>query len=117
MTLGYGKLASGDQEVEMDQVPIKSTLSPWEVMGLMKAFTLRNYRLWARFKLSALFGIIGSIVGLATFFFLGRFMQPGISVYISQYGTGDFFPYVLLGMAFGSFAGIAMSFYLGFISS
>lgn len=77
----------------------------------------RKILLSLRFKISALFSCIGMFVGLATFFFLGKLIQPGITIYISQYGSGAYFPYVLLGMAFGTFSGLALSLYLDVISS
>lgn len=77
----------------------------------------RKILLSLRFKISALFSWIGMFVSLATFFFLGKLIQPGVTVYISQYGSGAYFPYVLLGMAFGTLSGLALTLYLNVISS
>lgn len=96
---------------------VKHYLTFKEKLVVLYVCLKRKIILSLRFKISALFSLIGSIVGLATFFFLGILVQPGVAPYISQYGSGDFFVYVLLGMAFMSFANLALSLYYNVISS
>jgi len=51
----------------------------------------------------------GSIFfNLITFYFLGRLVSGATAGYLSAYG-GDYFPFVLLGLALASFQGVAMS--------
>jgi len=51
----------------------------------------------------------GSIFfSLITFYFLGRLVSGATAGYLSAYG-GEYFPFVLLGLALASFQGVAMS--------
>lgn len=96
----------------------KHNLTFREKMVVMWVLTERRIRLWGRFKISAVFGIIGSMVALATFFVINYILGPSLDDYYAQYSGGSgFFTYILVGMAFGAFAGTSLSIYLGIIQA
>lgn len=96
-------------------VPVKTKLSLAEKFGLLSAMITRNWILWKRFKISALFAVVSTFVTLGTFFFLQMVIVPQ-DRYFAQYG-GDFFTFILLGMAFFAYANISLSMYLGVIKN
>jgi ABC-2 type transport system permease protein len=52
----------------------------------------------------------GSIFfSLVTFYFLGRLVSGPTAGYLSAYGGGDYFPFVLVGLALAGFQGVALT--------
>jgi ABC-2 type transport system permease protein len=51
----------------------------------------------------------GIFFNLITFYFLGYLVSGSAAGYLSSYGGGNYFPFVLVGLALSSFQGVALS--------
>ena len=87
-------------------VQVKTSMSFRDKLDFVRAMYTRHYYLWKRFKISAMVGTISSVVAILSFFFLNYVIQPD-SQYFAQYG-GDFFTFVLIGVAFFAYANVCL---------
>ena len=87
-------------------VPVKTSMSFRGKLDFIRAIYTRHYYLWKRFKVSAIVGTIGSVVAILSFFFLNYVIQPDPQ-YFAEYG-GDFFTFVLIGVAFFAYANVCL---------
>ncbi|MCK5309616.1 MAG: ABC transporter permease [Thermoplasmata archaeon] len=87
-------------------VPVKTSMSFRGKLDFVRAMYTRHYYLWMRFKISAIVGTISSIVAILSFFFLNYVIQPD-ATYFAEYG-GDFFTFVLIGVAFFAYANVCL---------
>jgi ABC-2 type transport system permease protein len=51
----------------------------------------------------------GIFFNLVTFYFLGHLVAGPTAVYLTAYGHGGYFPFVLMGLALASFQGVALT--------
>lgn len=72
---------------------------------------VRSVKLWVRFKISFLFSLIAMFFNIAIFFFLGIVFGPAADIAVIEYG-GNFFSFILVGLAFNQFITIAITDYL-----
>ena len=87
-------------------IPVKTTLPFKNRLDFVRAMYTRHYYLWKRFKVSAAVGMISSFVAILSFFFLNYVIQPDPQ-YFAEYG-GDFFSFVLIGVAFFAYANVCL---------
>lgn len=78
---------------------------------LIFAYIERSVKLLMRFKISFLFSIIALIVSVAIFFFINRVFSLSTTGVLWKYG-GDYFSYVLIGLAVNYYASIAITEFL-----
>ena len=88
---------------------ISSGLSaPPRRLPQFQAFLRRDLRLHLSYRFAFALGFIGIIFNVAVFFFLARLVtQAGVPA-LEQYGS-DFFPFVLIGIAFRGYLGVALN--------
>ena len=68
------------------------------------------------YRLSFFLTFAGMFVSIATFFFISKLFAGAISPYLAEYG-GDYFSFVLIGIAFSGFVSTGMSAFSASISS
>lgn len=86
--------------------------------GLEGLFILlvRQAKLLFRFKLVFLFAVVSIFLSVVTYFYIGGVVDGGVSSVLSGYGSGDYFTYVLIGIATNSIVLASMTTYLRFIA-
>ena len=80
------------------------------------AFVRRDFGDAASYKLSFLMQFAGIVISILTFFFLSRLFGGVMVSYLQPYG-GDYFSFVLIGIAFAGYIGVAQHSIVGTISS
>ena len=94
-------------------------MSPYATLSQLKkpwAFVRRDFGDAASYKLSFLMQFAGIFLSILTFFFLSR-LFGGVAVpYLKPYG-GDYFSFVLIGIAFAGYIGVAQHSITGTIST
>jgi ABC-2 type transport system permease protein len=80
------------------------------------AFVLRDFGDAASYKLSFLLQFAGIFISILTFFFLSRLFGGVVVSSLQPYG-GDYFSFVLIGIAFAGYIGVAQHSIAGTISS
>jgi ABC-2 type transport system permease protein len=78
------------------------------VLATSWAFFLRDMRLAISYKVGFASEIIGAVVGVILFFFLSEFFGPALAPSLAQYG-GDYFPFVIVGIAFTSYLAVGLN--------
>ncbi|MGH9462187.1 MAG: ABC transporter ATP-binding protein/permease [Vicinamibacteria bacterium] len=73
-----------------------------------QAFLRRDLRLHLSYRFAFALGFIGIIFNVAVFFFLARLVTEAGVPALQQYG-GDFFPFILIGIAFRGYLGVALN--------
>ncbi|MCK4718990.1 MAG: ABC transporter permease, partial [Thermoplasmata archaeon] len=79
-------------------------------MELVSVMTEHSLRLWIRFKLSFVFSLVSMVVSIATFFFVSLLVGDRSDL-LADYG-GDYFSFVLVGLAFQFYATMTLGDYL-----
>ena len=87
-------------------MPVQTSMSFRGKLDFIRVMYTRHYYLWKRYKISAIVGTISSIVAILSFFFLNYVIQPDTQ-YFAEYG-GDFFTFVLIGVAFFAYANVCL---------
>jgi ABC-type multidrug transport system ATPase subunit/ABC-type multidrug transport system permease subunit len=91
------------------QPDISSALSaPERRLLQFQAFLRRDLRLHLSYRFAFALGFIGIIFNVAVFFFLARLVTEAGVPALQQYGS-DFFPFVLIGIAFRGYLGVALN--------
>jgi len=99
-------------------IPVRQKFSFMQRFDVIRAMIGRNFILWKRFKISAVTSIISMFVGIGVFFFVNYWIGDAMGIRIAEFGyQGDFFRYVLLGMAVTSFSTISLTFFLFFLKA
>ncbi len=80
------------------------------------AFVMRDFGDAASYKLSFLMQFAGIFFSILTFFFLSRLFGGVVVSYLQPYG-GDYFSFVLIGIAFSGYIGVAQYSISGTIST
>ncbi len=73
-----------------------------------RAFLRRDLRLHLSYRFAFALGFIGILFNVAVFFFLARLVTQAQVPVLQQYGS-DFFPFVLIGIAFRGYLGVALN--------
>jgi ABC-2 type transport system permease protein len=73
------------------------------------AFLVRDLLLDLSYPLSFFWRGTGIFFNLITFYFLGSLVSGSAAGYLSAYGGGNYFPFVLLGLALAGFQGVALT--------
>jgi len=71
------------------------------------AFLQRDLIEAASYKLAFVMQLAGIFFSVLTFYFLSQLFGQGISPYLAPYG-GDYFSFVLIGIAFSNYLGVAL---------
>jgi ABC-2 type transport system permease protein len=77
-------------------------------MAVATAFLKRDFSQALSYRLSFLMQLGGVFFNLAIFFFLSRLLGTAVSPQLEAYG-GDYFSFVLIGLAFTGFMGLSLS--------
>ncbi len=72
------------------------------------AFLKRDFLINTSYKVSFLFDFGGIIFSILTFFFISKLFGESASKYLTNYG-GEYFPFVLIGIAFYGYLSTAMT--------
>jgi ABC-2 type transport system permease protein len=72
------------------------------------AFLRRDVRLELSYRFSLSLHYLGLVAHVLTFFYIGKLFHVEQSAWLKPYG-GDYFPFVLLGIAFSGFLGFGLS--------
>jgi ABC-2 type transport system permease protein len=71
-------------------------------------FVWRDLLEKASYRFAMVLGFGGVLLNIAIFFYLAKLVQTGLSPHLHPYG-GDYFPFVLIGLAFSRYLGTAMA--------
>jgi len=83
-------------------------------MSVALAFLRRDFSLNISYRVSFIFQFLGIFFGVATFYFVARVFGQAVSPQLQAYG-GDYFSFVLVGLAFSGFTGLALRGFAGAI--
>ena len=72
------------------------------------AFLHRDFLSETSYKLAFLMQLAGIVLSALTLFFLSKILGRAVSPYLEPYG-GDYFSFVLIGIAFASYLNVALS--------
>ena len=73
-----------------------------------KNFLIRDWRINTSYRLSFAMSFAGIFISVTMFFFISQLFGGAVSPYLKEYG-GDYFSFVLIGLAFSSFVNTGMS--------
>ncbi|MBI5788037.1 MAG: ABC transporter permease [Candidatus Schekmanbacteria bacterium] len=71
------------------------------------AFVRKDFTASASYKLSFLMQFFSIFISASMFFFISRLLGGTMNPYLKKYG-GDYFSYVIIGVAFGDYLGLAL---------
>ncbi len=77
-------------------------------MRKLLAFLKRDFHLEASYRFSFFLQFFGIFFSVALFYFLARLLGEAASPYLQAYG-GDYFSFVLIGIAFAGYFGVGLS--------
>ena len=77
-------------------------------MSIATAFLKRDVSVALSYRLSFALQIFGIFFSVASFYFLSRLFGAALVPQLQQYG-GDYFSFVLIGLAFSSYLGLSLS--------
>jgi len=80
------------------------------------AFLKRDFSIAISYRLQFLLQIAGIFISTLMFFFLSRLVGPGIANQLAAYG-GDYFAFVLIGIAFTDYLSVSLGSFAGQIRS
>ena len=86
------------------------TLRKW---GL---FLKRDWQTQFSYRLSFVLQLFGILFSIASFYFVSQLFGAAANPYLSAYG-GDYFSFVLIGIAFSNYQGVALHTFAGIIQS
>ncbi|MFH0816549.1 MAG: ABC transporter permease [Methanobacteriota archaeon] len=95
---------------------IKHSLSLSEKLEVVYISMWRYGKLMTRFKTSFFFSIVAMFVSITTFYYFGQVFGDATAVAVEDYG-GNYFSYVLIGLAFNQFAVTSLSTYLATVQN
>jgi ABC-2 type transport system permease protein len=78
------------------------------------AFLKRDTIEETSYRLSFLYRFVGILFSAIMFYFIARLLGTSASPYLSEYG-GEYFPFVLIGIAFYRYLGVSLSTFAGTI--
>jgi ABC-2 type transport system permease protein len=71
------------------------------------AFIKRDFLTEISYKSTFLMNLIGIFFSVLTFFFIAKLFGQAAAPHLQEYG-GDYFPFVLIGIAFSTFLGVGL---------
>lgn len=77
-------------------------------MKKLFAFVKKDFQVRISYRFNLLLGSAGIFVSLLMFYFIGKTFTGAMSPYLQRYG-GDYFPYVLIGIAVSNFVTVGLS--------
>jgi ABC-2 type transport system permease protein len=77
-------------------------------MKVLSAFLLRDFRIYKSYKLGFVVRAFQAFFTLASFFFIGKLIHPHSPQVLIEYG-GEYFPFVIIGLAYSRYLGIGLS--------
>jgi ABC-2 type transport system permease protein len=83
-------------------------------MSVATAFLKRDFSLALSYRLSFILQVFGIFFSVASFYFLSRLFGSALVPQLEQYG-GDYFSFVLIGLAFTGYLGLSLSNFSGSI--
>jgi ABC-2 type transport system permease protein len=78
------------------------------------AFLRRDLRLQLSYRFAFLLQIFGIFFSMLVFYFLSKLIGPSAAPYLANYG-GDYFAFVLIGLAFSGYFGVGLQGFAGTI--
>lgn len=80
------------------------------------AFLVRDFRTQTSYRLAFIMNFAGIFLSVAIFFFISKLIGKSISPYLAPYG-GNYFAFVLIGIALSGFLGTGLGVFASSISS
>jgi ABC-2 type transport system permease protein len=77
-------------------------------MSTALSFLKRDFSIQLSYRFSFLLQTVGIFFGVASFYFLSRLFGSALVPQLEQYG-GDYFSFVLIGLAFNNYMGLSLS--------
>lgn len=77
-------------------------------MNKLVAFLRKDLRVTLSYRFHLLLSLAGIFLSMVMLYFIGRTFSGAMSPYLERYG-GDYFPYVLIGMAVSNFVTVGLS--------
>lgn len=77
-------------------------------MSKLIAFLKKDLLVTVSYRFHLLLSLAGIFLSVAMFYFIGRTFSGAMSPYLERYG-GDYFPYVLIGIAVSNFVTVGLS--------
>jgi ABC-2 type transport system permease protein len=71
------------------------------------AFVIRDFKIETSYRLFFILRFVRIFIGILTFYFISRLFKNIGSVYLKDYG-GEYFPFVLLGLAFSEYLNVSL---------
>lgn len=81
-------------------------------MKLLWSFLLRDFQTQVSYRSAFVLGFFGLFFRAFTFYFISRLIGDGAAPYLGAYG-GDYFAFVLIGIAFNGYFGVGLSAFAG----
>lgn len=78
------------------------------------AFIKRDFSITASYRLSFFFQFFGIFFSVVTFYFIAKLFGRAATPYLESYG-GDYFSFVLIGIAFSDYLGVGLGTFAGTI--
>jgi len=75
---------------------------------LLWAFLVRDFQTESSYRVSFLLSLSGVFFTSVTYFFVSRLLNESVEPMLAQY-DGDYFAFVLIGVAFGSYFGLGLT--------
>lgn len=75
---------------------------------LLWAFLIRDFQTESSYRVSFLLSLSGVFFTSVTYFFVSRLLDESVQPALAQY-DGDYFAFVLIGVAFGSYFGLGLT--------
>jgi ABC-2 type transport system permease protein len=79
-------------------------------------FLRRDFKMQMSYRLSFLLQFFGMLFSSSSFYFVSQLLGAGAAQYLSSYG-GDYFSFVLIGIAFVGYQGVALHSFSGVVQS
>jgi len=79
-------------------------------------FLRRDFKMQMSYRLSFVLQFLGMLFSSSSFFFVSQLLGAGAAQYLGDYG-GDYFSFVLIGIAFVGYQGVALHSFSGVVQS
>jgi ABC-2 type transport system permease protein len=79
-------------------------------------FLRRDFKVQMSYRLSFILQFFGMLFSSSSFYFVSQLLGAGATQYLSSYG-GDYFSFVLIGIAFVGYQGVALNSFSGVVQS
>ena len=86
------------------------------MLNKLTAFLKKDLKTELSYRFSFITHFVGILFSVATFYFISKLIRGSVAGYLSEYG-GDYFSFVLIGIAFTGFLGTGLNSFSSMISS